>query len=58
MKTMNNWRKSRLSENYANMFVNGRTRVIYAITFMVLAAFSLISCSNDDGDWDPMKWKA
>ena len=32
--------------------------VIYAIAFVMLAAFSLTSCSDADGDWDPMIWKA
>jgi hypothetical protein len=48
MKTMKLWRKSRLSESYANMFANGRARVIYVIVFMMLAALSLASCSSDD----------
>lgn len=33
---------------------------IYASVFMMLAAFSFASCSieSNDGDWDPMVWKA
>ena len=50
MKTMKIWRKSRLSESHANSFANGRTRAIYAIMFMMLAAFSLASCSSDDDE--------
>ena len=42
------WKKSRLSESHANSFANGRTGAIYIIAFMMLAAFSLASCSNDD----------
>ena len=30
----------------------------WRIAFMMLAAFSLASCSEKDGDWDPMEWKA
>ena len=30
----------------------------WRIAFMMLAAFSLASCSKKDGDWDPMKWRA
>ena len=31
----------------------------WRIAFMMLAAFSLASCSKEkDGDWDPMKWNA
>ena len=31
----------------------------WRIAFMMLAAFSLASCSKEkDGDWDPMEWKA
>ena len=50
MKTMKNWRKSRLSESHANSFANGRTGAIYAIAFAMLAAFSLASCSSDDDE--------
>ena len=52
MKTMKLWRKSRLSESHANMFANGRARAIYVIAFVMLAAFSLASCSSDDDDKD------
>ena len=32
---------------------------LWRIAFMMLAAFSLASCSSDkDGDWDSMVWKA
>ena len=48
MKTMKLWRKSRLSECHTNSFANGRTGAIYVIAFMMLAAFSLASCSSDD----------
>ena len=48
METMKLWKKSRLSESHANSFANGRTGAIYIIAFMMLAAFSLASCSNDD----------
>ena len=47
METMKLWKKSRLSESHANSFANGRTGAIYIIAFMMLAAFSLASCSND-----------
>ena len=30
----------------------------WKIAFMMLAAISLASCSEKDGDWDPMEWKA
>lgn len=30
----------------------------WRIAFMTLAAISLASCSEKDGDWDPMEWKA
>jgi hypothetical protein len=52
MKTMKLWRKSRLSECHANSFANGRTGTIYVIAFMMLAAFSLASCSSNDDDKD------
>ena len=52
MKTMKLWRKSRLSECHANSFANGRTGTIYVIAFMMLAAFSLASCSSDDENKD------
>ena len=55
MKTMKIWRKSRLSESRANSFANCRTGAIYAIAFMMLAAFSLASCSSDDDDKDITK---
>ena len=69
MKTMKILRKSQLSENHANSFANGgktmgkelmvgNATVIYAIAFVMLAAFSLTSCSDADWDWDPMIWKA
>ena len=48
METMKLWRKSRLSECHTNSFANGRTGAIYVIAFMMLAAFSLASCSSDD----------
>mgnify|MGYP002627554199 CR=1 FL=1 len=39
-----------------------KTMKILATMFMMLTAFSLVSCSlasNElDGDWDPMEWKA
>lgn len=31
---------------------------IWRLAFAVLAAFSLSSCSSDDGSWDSMIWKA
>ena len=49
------WRKSRLSESHANLFANGRTRAIYAIAFVMLAAFSLASCSSDDDNEDEVE---
>ena len=52
MKTMKLWRKSRLSESHANMFANGRARAIYVIVFVMLAAFSLASCSSNDSEQD------
>ncbi len=55
MKTMKIWRKSRLSESRANSFANGRTGAIYAITFVMLAAFSLSSCSSDDDNEDKVE---
>ena len=52
-------RRFRFSESLVNLFAKGRMRVICAIAFMVFAAASIISCSDDkDGDWDPMVWKA
>ena len=30
----------------------------WRIAFMMLAAFSLASCSKKDGEWDPMEWRA
>lgn len=48
MKTMKIWRKSRLSESHVNSFANGRMGAIYAITFVMLAVFSLTSCDKDD----------
>jgi len=50
MKTLKIWRKSRLSESRANSFANGRTGAIYAIAFVILAAFSFASCSSDDDE--------
>ena len=44
------WRKSRLSECHANSFANGRVRAIYLIAFMMLAVFSLASCSSNDSE--------
>ena len=37
-----------------------KTMKIWRNIFMMLAAFSLASCSSEskDGDWDPMVWKA
>ena len=60
MKEIENWRKSRFVECFANLFVNGRARVICAIAFLVFAVVSITSCSSDDkdGDWDPMKWES
>ena len=52
MKTMKLWRKSRLSECHANLFANGQTGAIYVIAFMMLAAFSLASCSSNDSEQD------
>jgi hypothetical protein len=46
------WRKSRLSECHANSFANGRTGAIYVIAFIMLAAFSIASCSSDDEDYN------
>ena len=58
-KDMKNWRKSRFVKSFANLFANGRARVICAIAFWVLAAVTVSSCSDDkDGDWDSMVWKA
>ena len=57
MKTMEIWRKSRLSECNANSFANGRTRAIYEIMFVMLAALALASCSSDP-EWDNMVWHA
>ena len=58
-KDMKNWRKSRFVKSFANLFANGRARVICAIAFLVLAAVTVSSCSDDkDGDWDSMVWKA
>ena len=49
MRTMKIWRKSRLSECHANLFVNGRVRAIYVNIFVMCAAMlSLASCTNDD----------
>lgn len=31
---------------------------LWRIAWMMLAAVFLASCSKDDGDWDPMVWKA
>ena len=48
------WRKLQLSECHANLFTNGRAGAIYAITFVMLAAFFLISCGSDEPQWaDP-----
>ena len=55
MKTIKIWRKSRLSERHANSFANGRTRAIYAIAFVMFAAFSLTSCSSDDDNEDKVE---
>ena len=55
MKTMKLWRKSRLSECHANSFANGRTGAIYVIAFMMLAAFSLASCSSNDDNEDKVE---
>ena len=49
------WRKSRLSESHANSFANGRTGAIYVIVFMMLAAFSLASCSSNDDNEDKVE---
>ena len=49
------WRKSRLSEFHANSFANGRVRAIYVIAFMMLAAFSLASCSSDNDNKDKVE---
>ena len=35
-----------------------KTMKLWRIAFMMLAAISLASCSSEDGDWDPMVWKA
>lgn len=35
-----------------------KTKKLWKFAFMMLATFSLASCSKDDGDWDPMVWKA
>ena len=35
-----------------------KTMKIWRIAFAMLAAISLASCSSEDGDWDPMVWKA
>ena len=54
MRMINLWRKSRFSESHANSLANGRAKAIYAIAFMVLAVFSLSSCSSEEPQWaDP-----
>lgn len=59
MKDIKIRRRFRFSESFANLFAKGRMRVICAIAFLVFAAASITSCSDDeDGDWDPMVWKA
>lgn len=59
MKDIKNRRKSRFVDNFAYLFAKGRMRVICAIAFLVFAAASITSCGDDeDGDWDPMVWKA
>ena len=50
MKTMKFWKKSRVSECHANLFANGRTGAIYVIPFVMLAVFSLASCSSNDSE--------
>ena len=35
-----------------------RIMKLWRIAFMVLAVFSIASCSKEDGDWDPMEWNA
>ena len=59
MKEIKN-RESRFVESFANLFVNGRAKAIYAIAFQVLVAVFISSCSSDDpdGKWDPMVWFA
>ena len=49
METKKIWRKSRLSESHANPLAGGRARAIYVIGLAMLAAFSIASCSSDDG---------
>ena len=34
-----------------------KTLKLWRLAFLVIAAFSLASCSDDDGDWPPMKWE-
>ena len=46
------WRKTRLNECHANSFANGRMGAIYVISFMMLAPFSLASCSSYDSEQD------
>ena len=50
MKNLKIWRKSRFIDSHANSIANGRARAIYAIAFMMLAAFSFASCSSDDDE--------
>ena len=35
-----------------------RTSKIWNYTIALLALFALAACSREDGDWDPMVWKA
>lgn len=35
-----------------------KTKNIWRIAFTILAVFTLAACTDDDGDWSPMKWKA
>ena len=52
MKLLKNWKKKRFSKS--------RMRVIYAISFVMLACFALTSCviEEPDGKWDSMVWRA
>lgn len=35
-----------------------KTTKIWRLVFVMLAVFSIASCDDADGDWDPMVWKA
>lgn len=58
MKTLNQLN----SECLSKLFGNGRVMKwvgiakLWGLALVVLALFSLVSCSDDDGDWAPMRW--